>query len=196
MTNVLCRVASEADITYIVDLQNKNREAVGFLPKMAINERLERNRVFLGNLNGEPFGYLLFDRNGNAINILQAAIQYDARRKLYGAALYHWALAQWNCSHVKLKCAADLESNLFWQSMGLVCVGNLDGGKRRGRKINVWNHFLAPQLFKPEIYIVPPIFQVREDCKYDDTGFLTSAPSGFSDGGSLGKLSWRKASMA
>jgi hypothetical protein len=187
---VACRVAAHVDAPYIIDLQNKNRESIGFLPKMAITERIDKGRCFIGLLHGEPFGYLLFDIGVERVNVLQACIQYDARRRLYGAALYQWGVAKWDTGRVRLKCAADLESNLFWQSMGLVCVGVVDGGKRRGRKINVWNHHLRPELFEPRL--ITPAFQLREDCKYEDTGFLDEAPKGFEDHGSLGKLAWKR----
>jgi hypothetical protein len=178
-------IAGTADISYIVSLQHKNKESVGFLPKPAIEERLKAGRIFLGRLNGEPFGYLLFDGR-REVNVLQACIQYDARRRQYGAELYSWALKTWDADFVRLKCAADLESNLFWQSMGLECVGVVNGGKRRGRKVNIWHHYLWPQLL---IVKAQPAFQLREDC-YDDTGFLKVAPPGFLDHGSLGKLAW------
>jgi hypothetical protein len=185
-------VATASDLPYVTDLQRKNKESLGFLPSMALSERVMAGRVFMGWLGGDPFGYLLFDYQPDAINVLQACIQYDARRRVYGAQLYGWGLEQWDTSRVRLKCAADLESNLFWRSLGLVCVGVKDGGVRRGRKINVWNHFLRPGvlLFSPEELETAPVFQRREDCLDIETGFLVSAPEGFIDHGSLGKLAW------
>lgn len=185
-------VAIDADLPYIIDLEHKNKESLGFLPSMAIQQRISRGRVFIGRLNGAPFGYLLFDYRDGVVNVLQACIQYDARRALYGAALYGWALNQWQAPRVRLKCAADLESNLFWRSLGLICVGVKDGGSRRKRKINIWNHFLKANvmLFQPADLVVAPSFQRREDCHDTETGFLLSAPAGFDDLGSLGKLAW------
>ncbi len=83
------RIAGADDLLYIVSLQHKNKESIGFLPRPAIEHRLLANRIFLGVLNGEPFGYLLFD-GYRQVNVLQACIQYDARRRQYGAALYEW----------------------------------------------------------------------------------------------------------
>lgn len=175
------------DLPYVLDLEHKNNESVGFLPRMAFEERIADRKLIIGRLNNEPFGYILWDRTGMDINILQACIQYDARRRLYGAAMYAWALGEWNAEFIRLRCAADLESNLFWQSMGLVCVSVVEGGKRRKRKINVWHHYLIPQLLTLS---TPPAFQKREDCKDAETGFLRKAPKGFTDAGSLGKLAW------
>jgi len=181
------RLAETHDLAFVVDLERKNKESLGFLPKMAIEERILSSTVILGRLNCEPFGYLLYDTRGRDVNVLQACIQYDARRKLYGATMYQWALTKWQADFVRLKCAADLESNLFWREMGLSCVAVVDGGKRRGRKINVWHHYLVPQLITTS---VTPAFQKREDCRDIETGFLAEAPEGFLDKGSLGKLAW------
>ena len=188
-------VAAVADLPYIVDLEYKNKESLGFLPRQAIEERVLRQTVFLGWLNGDPFGYLLFDhRPQQAVHVLQACIQYDARRRLYGAALYGFALQTWQADLVTLKCAADLESNLFWQALGLVCTGVRSGGTRRGRQINLWLHLLRPDrfLFTAEEMAMAfvPAFQRREDCYDTETGFLIAAPEGFRDKGSLGKLAW------
>lgn len=180
--------AAESDIDFIVELQKKNRESVGFFPRLAIHERIQKQRVILGKLNGEPFGYLLWDRPRNGdVNILQACIQYDARRRLYGAEMYGWALELWKPDFVRLRCAADLESNLFWKALGLTCAAVTVGGIRRGRKINTWHHWLCKPLLLVE---VQPAFQLREDCRDAETGFLSKAPNGFTDLGSLGKLAW------
>ncbi len=190
--SLLCTTATLADLPYIVDLEYKNKESLGFLPKLAIEERVRAGRVILGRLNGEPFGYLLCDHRPTSTHILQACIQYDARRRLYGAALYGYALEQWNPALVTLKCAADLDSNLFWRSLGLVCTGVRQGGSRRKRKINLWCHFVKPDqfLFTGADLAVVPAFQRREDCRDTETGFLVESPEGFTDLGSLGKLAW------
>lgn len=182
------KCAGIEDLKYIVSLEHKNKESLGFLPRMAIEQRILKRTVVLGSLNGDPFGYLLYDQRGNDVNILQACIQYDARRKLYGAAMYQWSVAVWNAEFVRLKCAADLESNIFWKEMGLVCVAVVKGGSRRQRKINIWHHYITPQLITVQAV---PAFQRREDCKDIETGFLNEAPVGFEDLGSLGKIAWK-----
>jgi hypothetical protein len=185
--NLDFRIAADADLCYIVSLEHRNKESLGFLPTMAISERIAKRTVILGRLNGDPFGYLLYDGRGRDVNVLQACIQYDARRRLYGASLYQWALALWQPDFVRLKCAADLEANLFWRSMGLACVAVVDGGTRRRRKLNVWHHYLTPQLITTS---ATPVYQRREDCHDAETGFLVTVPAGFDDRGSLGKLAW------
>ena len=84
-----------------------------------------------------------------------------------------------------LKCAADLDSNLFWRSLGLICTGSPRGwSPRRKRKINDVPGPLAASrsgsLVNPIDLAVAPAFQRREDCRDTETGsFLVEAPQGF-----------------
>src|SRR5881394_3541523 len=46
-------IAGPEHLSYIVALQARNKEALGFLPSMALDERVRQSRVFMGWLNGE-----------------------------------------------------------------------------------------------------------------------------------------------
>ena len=71
-------VSTAADLPYVVDLEYKNKESLGFLPKMAFPEqRVTAGRVFLGRLNGEPFGYLLFDYRPHDLSISLQACTFN-----------------------------------------------------------------------------------------------------------------------
>ena len=182
------RTALLSDLSYVMELQRRNRESVGGLPRPAIQERIEKGTLALGILNDEPCGYLMFDQGGGVLRIPQACIQYDARRSAYGHALVGWVLARWQADEVRLRCAADVEANLFWQDLGFVCTAIVDGGVRRGRLLNCWTLSFAPRLL--ELETISPAAQLRVDSMYDDSGFFTQIPSGFADMGNLDKLAW------
>ena len=74
-------------ITYIDMLQKKNAEALSFYPKQVFEREQLNGRLFLGMLNGDPAGYLYVGASGGDVRCHQVCIQYDARRKLYGAML-------------------------------------------------------------------------------------------------------------
>lgn len=183
--------ASAADLLYVVSLMRANRESVGGLPAPAISERIERGTVLLGAVNDDPVGYLLYDYRGGEIRVPQACIQYDARRRLHGAelldALYE---AHPDARQVSLRCAADLEANLFWRDMGFTCTGTVPGGRRRGRTINCWTRWLEPRLFPVEAIAVEPAAEIRTDLRYDDSAYLDAAPEGFAAARVLPKLAW------
>src|SRR5687767_3498212 len=75
-------LATPADLAYVVDIQKRNGEALGFIPRVALAEKIELGRITLATENGEPAGYL---HHGSLavpeVRIFQAAIQYDARRR-------------------------------------------------------------------------------------------------------------------
>jgi hypothetical protein len=185
------RICSESDFVYVMALQRANRESVGGLPGPALRERIAKRAALLGLLNGDPCGYILRDvGRDRVLRIPQACIQYDARRRAYGAALVGAALLDFDGEEIRVRCAADLEANLFWRDLGFTCTATTPGGKRRGRTLNLWQKWLTPRLIGADEIAVAPVAQRREDSMYDETDYLLSTPDGFADGGSLGKLAW------
>jgi hypothetical protein len=145
-------VTSHPDLIKFVDgLQKKNAEALSFYPKQVFERESEKGRVFLGLLNGEPCGYLYVGAIGKDVKVHQVCIQYDARRRLYGAAIAAVAeeyATQWKATSITLRCGFDLDANKFWESIGYKCIAHQNGGVRRMRIINVWRKWLAPELFE------------------------------------------------
>lgn len=185
------RLATETDLGFVMALQRRNRESVGGLPEPAITERVRRGSLLLGLLNGDPCGYLLYDARGGILRVPQACIQFDARRRAYGEALVGAMLnLEPDVTEIRLRCAADLEANVFWSALGFTCVGTVKGGSRRGRLLNLWQKWNDTRLFPVTATAQAAAWQQREDCRDEETGFLTTGPAGFVDGGSLGKLAW------
>ncbi len=183
-------IARESDLGYVMALMRANRESVGGLPSPAVMERLQRGTVLLAWENGDPCGYLLYDNTAGKVRIPQACIQYDARRCKHGVALVAALLRTTQAEEVALRCAADLEANVFWRDMGFQCVATVPGGRRRGRTINAWQYWPAPRLISLDEIAIAPAAEVRQDCMYDDSGFLREAPTGFQDAVTLPKLAW------
>jgi GNAT superfamily N-acetyltransferase len=140
-------------LTYIDCLQKKNAEALSFYPKCVFERESLKGRLFLGLLNGEPCGYIYVGARKEIVRCHQVCIQYDARRRLYGAMLVQvledYAL-QGDAMSIQLRCGFDLEANSFWESLGYRCIRIVDGGVRRMRKINIWRKELMPSLFPME----------------------------------------------
>lgn len=188
------RYGTELDGDFVMALMRANRESVGGPPRPAIEARLARGTLLIGLLNDEPAGYLMwdYDTTTSLVRVPQACIQYDARRRRYGEALVARMLADCpEAQEVRLRCAADMDANLFWRDLGFTCVGTVQGGKRRGRLLNCWQRWIGEhRLFTAEAIATAPAWQTREDSMYDDSGFLLTRPDGFADRGSLGKLAW------
>jgi len=182
MTDFIVVKEHPSMLLFIDQLQKKNAEALSFYPKQVFEREQKNGRLFLGLLNGEPAGYIYVGAAGGDVKCHQVCIEYDIRRKLYGAmlvmALENYANASFSDS-ITLRCGFDLEANKFWKELGYNCIQVLDGGVRRMRKINVWRKYLKPQLFEP-IWIEP--VEGKTDAslwrKHKDTGIITQFARG------------------
>ena len=138
-------------VAYVDGLQKKNAEALSFYPTQVFERESAKGRVFLGLLNGQPCGYLYAGAHGRDVKLHQVCIQYDARRRLYGAAIAAAMEAyamEGKASTITLRCGFDLEANDFWSALGYKCITHQVGGVRRMRTINVWRKWLTPELFE------------------------------------------------
>lgn len=145
-------------LLYVDALQKKNAEALSFYPKCVFERESENGRIFLGLLNGQPCGYLYVGAAVADVKCHQVCIEYDARRKLYGAALVA-AMEEYatGAFTITLRCGFDLDANKFWSEMGYKCIAVQDGGIRRMRKINVWRKLLKDELFVTDTIVEPAI---------------------------------------
>jgi len=164
-------------LKYIDYLQRKNAEALSFYPMQVFEREQKNGRLYLGLLNGEPAGYLYVGASGGDVKCHQVCIQYDARRKLYGAmlvvAMENYANASLSNS-ITLRCGFDLDANKFWEELGYSCIAVKQGGVRRMRKINVWRKYLQPQIFEPE-WVEPESGKTNSTLwrKHKETGIVT-----------------------
>lgn len=169
-------------LLYVDSLQRKNAEALSFYPKQVFEREQKNGRLYLGMLNGEPCGYIYVGAAGGDVKCHQVCIEYDARRRMYGAmlvlALENYANASLSNS-ITLRCGFDLEANKFWKELGYNCIAVKQGGVRRMRKINVWRKYLQPQMFEPEW--VKPV-EGKTDAslwrKHKNTGIITQFARG------------------
>lgn len=146
-------LSSEATVKYADQLARLNSEALSFIPRPRLMEYAERGQVLIASENGEPAGFLIFGVGWPQMRIYQACIQYDARRRHHGLTLVAAVIEQairGGCSDVRLWCADDLDSNDFWREAGFAYKGSRRGGRRRGRKHNLWSF----EISKPPLLIL------------------------------------------
>lgn len=164
-------------IEYIDCLQRKNAEALSFYPRAVFEREQAAGRLFLGMLNGEPCGYIYAGAQSRDVKLHQVCIQYDARRRWYGAALVQILesyATDGRASTVTLRCGFDIEANEFWKALGYGVVAVHNGGIRRMRRINVWQKQLTPELFAP-VYMEPEKGKASAAvwAKHKQTGIVT-----------------------
>ena len=179
MTNDFVVVQKHPEIiSYVDSLQKKNAEALSFYPTAVFEREVEKGRIFLGLLNNEPCGYLYAGAQSiKDVKLHQVCIQYDARRRLYGAmivaAMEQYA-SEGMATSITLRCGFDLEANDFWGSLGYKCIAHQIGGVRRMRTINVWRKWLQDELFET-VAIEPAVGKTDSSVwrKHKQTGIVS-----------------------
>ena len=138
--------ATPSDLAYVVALPKRHANALGFIPRVALAEKIARGQVVLARENGEPAGYLHHGSLARPeVRVFQAAIQYDARRRGLGLELVGHLLrraAAAGARGVSLRCLDFLEANEFWGAAGFELLTTEPGGKGT---LNVWVKRLASE---------------------------------------------------
>ena len=174
------RLAILKDLPYVLDLSKKESFSIGFIPKMAYEAAITgiktgdrwsntcNDKLFVIECNDTLVGFCLasFGQINSIMRmgrIAQIVLQVDARlisrgRRLlnevikYGEKVY---TNRWQCG-----CADDLPSNIFWQSMGWIKIGERMGISHTNtwkqtskRKVNVYRYdpldlFISGQYFR------------------------------------------------
>lgn len=143
------RLAKPQDLNFVLDLTKKNSNALGFIPREAVEWYIANHLVNLVDENGDAAGFILAKhRQPDApgmTSIHQACICYDARRRSAGLALVNRvkAIGAAQCNGLmQLWCRGELDANEFWKAAGFEAVGLRAGGARRGIPHILWRHAL------------------------------------------------------
>ena len=116
------RLATANDLSYLVDLQNKWRHTVGFLPNSVLARYIDAGQVALAEENGWPVGYVDWCGNSKGIlRTLQVAVEPEMLRDRVGSSLMQ-IMRQFASAHelslIRLTSRVDLQANKFWPTLG------------------------------------------------------------------------------
>lgn len=132
-------------LSYVVSLQRRFTEQLGFVPRAAVIQRLKSHQVLIALENGEPAGFLLgATAVSNALHIrpiYQAAVQMDAQRRRHGLELLDQlstAALSHGQSMLQCFCRQELEANDFWRAAGFVKIALRDVNASRGEPCLLW----------------------------------------------------------
>jgi len=161
------RFAKLEDIKYIISLSKIETKSLGFIPKMAYESAITgiktgdrwsnvcNDKLFVIECNNDLVGFCLASFGvPNSISkkgkIAQICLQTDARKFLRGRLLLDKVVDYGKSQGTfafSAGCADDLESNLFWKSMGWICIAQRFGFSHKNtwkqsskRIINIYRH--------------------------------------------------------
>src|SRR4051812_22383060 len=156
------RAATIADIPFIDRLQKKYHDAVGWMPRKQLEEKIGRGDVLIAEekssadcADGEELhsnlresaksadhalvGYVIsqdryFKRDDVGI-VYQLMVVPGKRRSLIGAMLIKevFERSAYGCRLFCCWCAQDLQANHFWESLGFVPLAFRTGARGRGK---------------------------------------------------------------
>lgn len=147
--------ANQTDLPYVIDLSKKLATEVGFIPRAAVSNYLDRGRITMARENGDRAGFFLVGALGTPqLRIFQACVQYDARGLNHGIFLLSDLITKAALSgteFISLHCRDGLESNGFWSACGFQSGGLILGGKARRKIVHQWELTIADALAIPTL---------------------------------------------
>jgi N-acetylglutamate synthase-like GNAT family acetyltransferase len=157
------RLATARDLAYVLHLQRRFSNELGFLPTPAIEWYLDNRRVRLAIENGQPAGYTLgrssLRWNRQITPITQAAIDFDAQRRMAGLDLVGHVeneARQAGQSALQAMCREDLDARHFWLAAGFEQIATFQPATSRGRAIICFRKSL--QVNRPPWFeTLPPV---------------------------------------
>lgn len=159
----LIRTATARDMSFVLELQQRHSNALGFLPRAALDWYIDAGRLSLVLENGDPAGYIV-GRDKLRWNIAlrpitQAAIDYSAQRRHHGLRLVARAALdarEAGQMAIQAMCREDLDSNAFWKAAGFEEIGRYAPQTARQKNMICWRLRLTN--FTPAWFnIMPPV---------------------------------------
>lgn len=139
------RIATTADTSFVLALQKRFSNQLGFLPRAAIEWYVTNGRVQICQDNGQHAGYLLGRPTlrclPNVQPLTQTAVDMTAQRRGLGLLLIEHAAAEAHAagrSLLQAWCRVDLEANEFWRAAGFTAVGIRRPTNARAQPLILW----------------------------------------------------------
>ena len=144
------RYATIADATYIWDLSERMRDSIGYAPRGAIVDRIERQRVLVIEENGSIAGFISHTHRIDRLTHLpQIGVDPALWRTRAGTLVMQTviqAARDAGSTALTLRSALDLPANFFWPTLGFLPQGIIAGQRRT---LSAWAKPLTDRLQFP-----------------------------------------------
>lgn len=131
------RRATQSDLSYLLHLQRKFSDQIGFAPTTAYIDRIEKGHVLVTTENNDPAGFVLACcRLDRTLHISQAAVELDLQRDLHGASMLAYLAARARlagCDRMTCTVRDNIPAHRFWQALGFTPMRERTGGSARKR---------------------------------------------------------------
>lgn len=132
----------DTDLKYLMHLQNRWANNIGFLPRPALERYLRTRQTLIVLENDDPAGYLnwTFTRKG-LVRIIQVAIEPELLRTTLGTKVMRHierAAVRGKCSALRLSSRTNLPANQFWPQLGFQPTAIFHRPTNRGLPLIEW----------------------------------------------------------
>lgn len=120
--------------------------SIGFIPWPSIEKYIDAGTAAIMWENDDPVAFVVWGEHKRGAKIYQLWVRMDARRHAFGRAIVEWfhARRQNKSTPTTCWCAADLDANLFWETIGFTFTSVRLGGRDRRRIHFKWTFADGP----------------------------------------------------
>ena len=126
-------------------LMKSNSATLGFLPKVALSEYLERGNV-LGAMDADNqiVGYLLYGSTPSYFRITHLCVSEQNRGQGIARQLFD-ALKKKRTTQerIRLSCRRDFPAHELWPNLGFIPIDNRPGRSAEGHLLTIWHYNLT-----------------------------------------------------
>ena len=145
--NITVSKLTSAWLDAVDELMKLNSKTLGFLPKQALQEFLNKGGALgaIGN-DGQLVGYLLYSSYPNYFRITHLCVAKRYRGKGIAARLVIRLRNEADTQKIiKLNCRRDFPANDMWPKLGFVAIDEKPSRSKEGHRLTIWNLTLAPE---------------------------------------------------
>lgn len=141
------RPGTMADLAEIDQLQNKNSNALGFMPAEALEGYTLQHQTIVAVDDCTTIGYLTYSTSADYLRtkIIQTAVEDSHRGIGFGRALVDYCRISYPRATIECAVRADLPANMFWEAIGF----DLLRRRKHATSKKTLNHYQqAPYFFR------------------------------------------------
>lgn len=148
-TEVILRACLPADSTAVIELGDKNKQALGLLPRKAIEKYILDGNVIGAFLKSALVGYILFSLPRHEIRITHLCVNSDFTGLGIAKNLVETLVSKHEERRgIILHCRRDWDADSIWPRLNFTPVNAKSGRGQAGTELTVWwRDFGHPDLF-------------------------------------------------
>ena len=134
-----------ADLDAVDELMKRNVGTLGFLPRAALEDYLNREGVLGAKTqDGRLVGYLMYAANRDRFRIAQLCVSEEGRGKGVARNLLEALKVSASTQKViTLRCRNDFPAHRMWSKLGFVPISESPGRSKEGHPLTFWRLQLA-----------------------------------------------------